>query len=108
MKIRVSRIEDFNQVVKTMSEFLLIKHSLSCPISTSAFEEYEKFVEESPETPTYYLFVQDDRPLSNYVAETYSIKHESPQALLFRGGQVVWNASHWNITYRSLSAAYIK
>jgi bacillithiol system protein YtxJ len=50
----------------------------------------------------YYLHVQEARALSNYIAETYSIKHESPQALLFKDGKVVWDASHWKITYASL------
>ncbi len=104
LKTRVSSIEDFNQIVTTTKEFLLVKHSLTCPISTTAFEEYEKFVQGNPAIPTYYLFVQDDRPLSNYITETFSIKHESPQAIWFKDGKVVWNASHWNITFRSLLA----
>ncbi|MBM6616409.1 bacillithiol system redox-active protein YtxJ [Bacillus suaedaesalsae] len=103
MKKRVSTIEQFEHVVKENKEFLLIKHSLTCPVSGAAFEEYEKFTEENKDVNTYYLYVQDDRPLSNYIAETCSIKHESPQVLLFKDGQVVWNASHWKITNKSLA-----
>jgi len=33
------------------------------------------------------------------------VKHESPQALYFVGGEVVWNASHGGITSESLAAA---
>ncbi|KAA0549064.1 bacillithiol system redox-active protein YtxJ [Bacillus sp. BGMRC 2118] len=102
VKERVSTIEAFEQVVKEKSEFLFVKHSLTCPVSGAAFEEYEKFARESEDVNTYYLYVQEDRPLSNYIAETYSIKHESPQALLFKNGQVVWDASHWKITYKTL------
>jgi bacillithiol system protein YtxJ len=104
MKARISTVEEFEKKVQDKQEFLFIKHSLTCPISTAAFEEYEKFEKEHKGIETYYLFVQDDRPLSNHIAEAYSVKHESPQALLFRDGQVVWNASHWNITYKSLSS----
>jgi bacillithiol system protein YtxJ len=102
MKTRLSTVEDFEKAMVQSNEFLLMKHSLTCPISSAAYEEYEKFEEEHPSIPTYYLYVQDDRPLSNYIAETYSVQHESPQALLFKNGKVVWNASHWKITYSSL------
>lgn len=102
MKDRVSSIEQFEQIVSDHNEFLLIKHSLTCPVSGAAFEEYEKFVLENEDVKTYYLYVQDDRPLSNYIVDKYSIKHESPQALLFKNGEVVWNASHWKITTKSL------
>jgi bacillithiol system protein YtxJ len=103
VKTRISSVEEFDKKVKETKDFLIIKHSLTCPISTAAFEEYEKFESDHQDVKTYYLFVQDDRVLSNHIAETYSVKHESPQALRFRDGQVVWNASHWNITYDSLS-----
>ena len=38
----------------------------------------------------------------NHIAEKYQIKHESPQAILFSQNNVVWNASHWKITNKSL------
>jgi bacillithiol system protein YtxJ len=103
MKTRVSTIEDFEKVMKDTPDFLLIKHSLTCPISSSAFEEYGQFVKDNPDIQAFYLYVQEDRPLSNYIAETYGIKHESPQALYIKNGDVVWNASHWKITNSSLT-----
>jgi bacillithiol system protein YtxJ len=102
-KTKIETIEEFEQIVKTQPKFLMIKHSLTCPISQNAFEEYEKFVEDHQEFPTYFLYVQEARPLSNYIAETFSVKHESPQALLFQDGKVVWHTSHWNITYDTLT-----
>ncbi|MCZ0755157.1 bacillithiol system redox-active protein YtxJ [Anoxybacillus sp. J5B_2022] len=102
VKQKLETIEQFEQIVAGKPRFLLVKHSLTCPISRAAFEEYEAFVEDHPEMETYYLFVQEARPLSNYIAETSGVKHESPQALLFENGAVVWHASHWNITYEAL------
>ena len=103
-KSQVTTIEEFNNIEGTMDLFLLIKHSLSCRISGNAFEEYENFTKEN-DFPTYYLYVQEARPLSNYIAETYAVKHESPQALLFKNGEVKWHASHWDITKSSLKQA---
>jgi bacillithiol system protein YtxJ len=101
-KQKLETIEQFQQASEQTKRFLLIKHSVTCPISHSAFREYEKFVEDHPDIDTYYLHVQEARPLSNYIAETFGVKHESPQALLFDNGSVAWHASHWNITYEAL------
>ncbi|MBU8879759.1 bacillithiol system redox-active protein YtxJ [Bacillus sp. FJAT-29790] len=97
-------IEAFDQAVKAEGQFLVLKHSSTCPISQAAYEEYEKFADEQKELQTFYLVVQEDRPLSNHIAEKYEIKHESPQAILFKNGAIAWHASHWKITYDSLQS----
>ncbi|WP_077619106.1 bacillithiol system redox-active protein YtxJ [Bacillus sinesaloumensis] len=104
-KTKVETIEEFNQVLENENKFIFIKHSLTCPISKAAFDEYEQFTAEHGDVPSYYLYVQEAKELSNYIAETFEIKHESPQALLFEGGKVKWDTSHRNITKESLVAA---
>ncbi len=102
---KIDSIEQFEDLLKKESKFYLLKHSLTCPISHAAYKEYEKFAETNKEIPSYYLAVQDSRPLSNEVAEKFQIKHESPQAILFSNGTALWSASHWKITNRSLANA---
>ncbi|WP_226680462.1 bacillithiol system redox-active protein YtxJ [Sutcliffiella horikoshii] len=101
-KTIVQSVAEFDQVVQENGTFLFFKNSTTCPISHAAFEEFENFVAEQNQVPCFYLNVQEARSLSNYIAETFDIKHESPQALLFKNGKVAWNASHWKITYSSL------
>jgi bacillithiol system protein YtxJ len=86
-------------------EFLLFKHSLSCPISARAFEEYRRYVAHHPDLPTAWLDVTGQRPLSRLVEERSGVRHESPQAILFLDGARVWDASHGAITEASLSEA---
>ncbi|HZG60848.1 MAG TPA: bacillithiol system redox-active protein YtxJ [Anoxybacillus sp.] len=105
---KIDSVEQFQEVLEKGKSFLFIKHSLTCPISQSAFEEYKKFAKAHPEIDTYYLYVQEARSLSNYIAETFGVKHESPQALLFENGSVVWHTSHWNITYDTLRKEVVK
>ncbi|MDR4948900.1 bacillithiol system redox-active protein YtxJ [Neobacillus cucumis] len=100
---KIDTVEQFDELVKNNSKFFLLKHSLTCPISQAAYKEYEKFAGINQDIPTYYLAVQDSRPLSNEIAERFEIKHESPQAILFSEGKPLWNASHWKITNRSLT-----
>ncbi|WP_163101200.1 bacillithiol system redox-active protein YtxJ [Peribacillus alkalitolerans] len=85
--------------------FFLLKHSLTCPVSHAAYEEYVKVANDEKDIKMAYLAVQEARLLSNHIADTFSIKHESPQAFLFNNGEPVWNASHWKITKKSLIAA---
>lgn len=77
----------------------VFKHSLTCPTSAAAWSQYQSFVAARPEDGTTYALieVQRARPASAAVAEKTGVRHESPQALLFRDGQVAWHASHWKI-----------
>jgi bacillithiol system protein YtxJ len=102
---KIDTLEQFEDVLKQEDQFFLLKHSLTCPISHAAYQEYQKYAGDNQNVPTYYLAVQDARPLSNEVAEKFEIKHESPQALLIKNGEAIWNASHWKITNRSLTNA---
>jgi thioredoxin 1 len=43
--------------------------------------------------------------LSAAVAKRLGVRHETPQALLIRGGRVVWSASHFRVTGGALEAA---
>ena len=51
----------------------------------------------------YYLVVQEERKLSDYIAEKTNVKHESPQAFYFIDGEATWNASHSDINVSSLA-----
>lgn len=101
---KIDSIDEFKQLAEGVDPFFFIKHSLTCPISQAAFTEFEQFASET-NVPCYYLAVQEARPLSNHIAETYHIKHESPQAILFTNANVTWHASHWKITKKSLANA---
>ncbi|WP_205685234.1 bacillithiol system redox-active protein YtxJ [Peribacillus acanthi] len=102
--IKIETEQQFEDLLSGDS-FFMLKHSLTCPVSHAAYEEYVKVANEDNSIKMAYLAVQDARPLSNHIAETYNIKHESPQAFLFKNGEPVWNASHWKITKKSLLAA---
>lgn len=99
---KLDTLEQFEEVVEKGESFTLLKHSVTCPISHAAYEEYVKFAEENPNQNCYYLTVQDARPLSNYIAEKFQIRHESPQAFFVANKEVTWHASHWKITYDTL------
>ena len=49
--------------------------------------------------------VQTHRDVSNAVATRLGVRHETPQALLVRDGQVIWTASHFRVTAQAVAAA---
>lgn len=87
--------------------FLLFKHSPTCPVSATAFREYERFTRAHPDVPTGWIEVVEERPLARAVAERTGVRHESPQALWLVRGQSRWNASHAAIRVDSLEAATV-
>lgn len=84
---------------------VLFKHSVTCSISIGVKREYDAFVQRFPQVPTRLVIAQNERPLSNAIADVLGVRHESPQALVVRNGQVLWHASHHRITAERLAAA---
>ena len=85
----------------------IFKHSLICPISTGAWNEYRRFVEEADSRAVDFALIeiQKARPVSTALAERTGVRHESPQAILVSDGRPLWHASHSSITARSLADA---
>lgn len=88
---------------------ILFKHSLTCPVSTAGFREFEKYVDGLGDDAGgifALIQIQNQRPLSNRVAEVTGVKHESPQAVIMEAGKVLWHASHWDLTVKSIGTAF--
>ena len=83
----------------TSERFLLFKHSTRCPISAAAFAEYRAWASAHPDG---WIDVIEERALSPEVARRTGVAHESPQAIVVRGGKAVWNESHGAITKEAL------
>ena len=94
--------QQFKEFLEANKDAFFLKHSNTCNISENAYEEFEQF-SKSNDVATAYLVVQMDRPLSNYIAETFGITHHSPQVFKFEDGQVVFHTSHRNITVEELT-----
>lgn len=84
---------------------IVFKHSSICPTSSYAKREMDAFIDSSKIT-AYLVVVQNQRQLSNEIADHLSIKHESPQALCLKHGQVVTSLSHYDITQDNLTKAF--
>ncbi len=77
---------------------LIFKHSTRCPVSSMV----KKMIAlEEPlipdEIPCYYLDLIRYRSVSDRIADTWQVKHESPQLLLVKGSECLHHASHNDI-----------
>jgi len=85
---------------------LLFKHSRHCGVSCEALDELQSHIEGAGGDVSYKMItVQTHRPVSDAVAQRLGLRHETPQAILLRDGQIVWNASHFRITATHLDKA---
>jgi bacillithiol system protein YtxJ len=107
MLIHLRHERDFEQLLERSktNPVLIFKHSTQCPISAQAYEEFTQFDESAGELACGLVLVIEDRSLSDVIAERLKVRHQSPQAIIIKGGHATWHASHWSITADSLSDA---
>lgn len=79
------------------SPLLIFKHSTSCGISRMVLKQFERAIDQNPEINYAFVDLLKYRHVSNLVAETTNIRHESPQALFIKDGKVEFHASHYAI-----------
>jgi bacillithiol system protein YtxJ len=79
---------------------VIFKHSLTCPISSRAYSQMAGFNGEIE-----LLEIQNNRDLSREIEDRLGVEHESPQVIVLRNGQVVWDASHFDVTADAVAEA---
>ncbi|GAA4331838.1 bacillithiol system redox-active protein YtxJ [Flaviaesturariibacter amylovorans] len=80
---------------------VIFKHSTRCSISNVAFQRVDK-----AQRPSYLDFhlldVLTHRPISLQVADRFGVAHESPQVLIIRNGECVYDDSHLGISMNDI------
>ena len=87
-----------DQLIKESYEqpVVILKHSTTCPISSIAkmrIDQDFKF----ENAKMYYLDLLAFRSISNKIAKVFMINHESPQVLVIKDGDCIYDESHLNI-----------
>jgi bacillithiol system protein YtxJ len=83
------------------SPVLLFKHSTTCSISATALDRFERGfnkLEDTKDIKFYYLDLLNHRDISKKIAEEFAVVHQSPQAILLKDGEAVYDASHYEIS----------
>ena len=71
---------------------VIFKHSNSCGISSHVMEMVDEVGRD-----VHFVVVQDDRDISNEIAERTGRVHQSPQIFVIRDGKPIYHATHYGI-----------
>ena len=101
--IHLTDDEQLRQIItKSQSKpQVIFKHSTRCSISAVALQRLQK-VAQPADIDFYFLDLLSYRGLSNRIAETFKVRHESPQVLLIRDGDCVYEESHMGISINEI------
>ncbi len=78
----------------------------TCHKTMQGWGNLEKLLRERPEVPVGIIKVVENRPASNRIAERTGIVHHSPQIILFRDAQPLFDLDNWNITLENLEPLF--
>ena len=79
---------------------IIFKHSNACGISSHIMEMVDEVGNEIN-----FVVVQDDRDLSNEIADRTGHRHHSPQVFVIKNGKPVYHATHYGIDPEAIEEA---
>lgn len=100
MLSHIGQLEDIKQLSFTQP-VAIFKHSTRCSISAMVKSRLERMYMPSG-IRFYYLDLLAHRDISNAIAATFQVRHESPQVLLIKNGVCIFDESHNGIDMEEL------
>jgi len=104
----LNNVDQLDELKKLSFEqtVVLFKHSTRCPISAMALNRLERSWngKEQEETAIFFLDLIRYRDVSNAVAERFGVFHQSPQVIILRNGEAVYDESHMGISYDEINS----
>jgi len=91
-----AQLEDIKERSRLKPQ-VIFKHSTRCSISSVAKNRLERSTPPQ-DADFYFLDLIQHRTISSKIAETFSVYHESPQILLIKNGECVYDESHSGIS----------
>ena len=98
----ISQLDEINEV-SFSKPVIIFKHSTRCNISATALARLERKNDDSFRADFYFLDLVQHRNISNRIAEIYGVIHQSPQILLIKNGECIYEATHLEIDYMELA-----
>ena len=86
---------------------VIFKHSTRCTISSMALNRLEKAASPS-DIDFYFLDLITHRDISNAVSEQFDVAHQSPQILLIKNGNCIFDESHSSIYMEDIAEEALK
>jgi bacillithiol system protein YtxJ len=101
--IHLTDEEQLKQIVSKsqLKPQVIFKHSTRCSISAVALQRLQK-VSQPSDIDFYFLDLLAHRNISNKICEMFKVEHESPQILVIRDGDCIYDESHMGISMNEI------
>lgn len=83
---------------------LIFKHSTRCGVSRSVLKRFESEFDLAEKITPYFLDLLEHRDISNEIASRFGVVHQSPQLIVIKSGNTVYDASHDSIDAHNLKS----
>ena len=98
---QLNQLDEMVEVSATLP-VLVFKHSTRCSISRMALKQFEREFDLQGKVVPYFLDLLTYRPISNEIASRFNVVHQSPQLIVIKNGEAVYDASHSEIQVEDL------
>ncbi|WP_286591070.1 bacillithiol system redox-active protein YtxJ [Sphingobacterium sp. N143] len=98
--IELNSEEQLQELYQSDKVVAIFKHSTTCGISNMAKRSLERMSSTSDQDYSIYLLdLLRYRSLSNEIAQRWNVEHQSPQLLVVKGKDHLYDASHGDIQF---------
>jgi len=103
--IPLTTLAQLEDIINANTTAVIFKHSTRCVVSNMARRNLELDKNLMPDNVNFYfLDLIAHRDISNQIASTWNVRHESPQILIVEGNTCKYNASHSEIEMQDIIA----
>ena len=102
---QITTNEDADAFIEAPDAVWILKHSLTCPVSAWAMQEFISYLKSHPQEKAAVVVVQHARNVYNHIAQKLGVKHESPQLFLVQEERVLWHGSHGAVSAANMKQA---
>jgi bacillithiol system protein YtxJ len=102
--VQLSDLGQLNEIKDLSHEkaVVIFKHSTRCSISRMVLKQFENEYNLENKLDLYFLDLLEHRDISNEIANSFGVVHQSPQLLVIQNAVSVYNASHESIDANDL------
>ena len=95
--IPLSSLDQLDQIKEQSKTIpvVIFKHSTRCVISRMVLREFESsFAKDQHTVSLYFLDLLAHRDISDEISSEFEVFHQSPQLIVIKNGEAIYNASH--------------
>lgn len=104
--ITITNEEQIQDIAQSEETAIIYKHSPRCMTSLMAYRQLKSEVtgQSNLDLPIYIVDVISNRRESQFIAHTFHVEHQSPQILVVKNGQSIFDTSHERVSLQNALA----